>query len=110
MRVPVIVSSLETVTVKKNGNSIGEAVTNPAVIIEVLSDSTERYDREEKFGYYRRMPSLEAYVLLSQDAAVIEVYRRVDGGGRWPCTVGRPGEQVTIHGVAVAVDDVYGAR
>lgn len=106
----IVCGPLETVTVKKNGNSIGEAVTNPAVIIEVLSDSTERYDREEKFGYYRRMPSLEAYVVVSQDEQLIEVYGRIDGGGRWPCTVARGGAQITIHGVTVAVDDVYGAR
>jgi Uma2 family endonuclease len=105
----VVCGPLETVSVKKNGKSIGEGVTNPTVVIEVLSDSTERYDREEKFGYYRRMPSLEEYVLLAQDEPVIEVYRRVSGGGRWPCTVARRGEQVTIHGVTVSVDTIYGS-
>ena len=43
-----------------------EGVTNPVVIIEVLSESTERYDREEKFGYYRTLPSLQEFVLVDR--------------------------------------------
>lgn len=49
----VVCGPLETITVKRSGRSLGEAVTNPIVIVEVLSESTERYDREEKFGYFR---------------------------------------------------------
>src|SRR5512140_663426 len=54
----VVCGPLETIMVKRNGKSLGEAVTNPSVIVEVLSDSTERYDREEKFSYYHTLPSL----------------------------------------------------
>lgn len=106
----VVCGPLETVGVKRNGRALGEGVTNPAVIIEVLSESTERYDREEKFGYYRRLPSLREYVLLAQDEPAIEVYRRPVGDGRWTCEVARAGGHVTIHGAAIAVDDVYGPR
>ena len=106
----VVGGPLETITVKKHGKSIGEGVTNPTVVVEVLSDSTERYDREEKFGYYRRLPSLQEYVLVTQDEPVIEVYRRAVGDGRWTCEVGRRGDQVTIHGATLAVDAVYGSR
>lgn len=106
----IVCGPLETIAVKRNGKSIVEGVTNPTVIIEVLSDSTERYDREEKFGYYRRLPSLEEYVLVAQDEPVIEVYRRPAGGGRWVCEVGRRGQQVAIHGALIAVDAVYGPR
>src|SRR5262245_54347075 len=49
----IVCGPLETITVKKNGRSLGEAVTNPTAIIEMLSESTERYVREEKFGYFR---------------------------------------------------------
>src|SRR4051812_48214561 len=49
----IVCGPLDTMTVKRNGKSLGEAVTNPTVLFEVLSESTERYDREEKFGYYR---------------------------------------------------------
>lgn len=104
----VVCGPLETVGVKRNGRSLGEGVTNPVVVIEVLSEATERYDREEKFGYYRRLPSLCEYVLVAQDQPLVEVYRRAADGGRWSCDVARAGEQVTIHGATIAVDDIYG--
>jgi Uma2 family endonuclease len=115
----VVCGPLETITVKKNGKSLGEGVTNPVVIIEVLSDATERYDREEKFGYFRALPSLQEYVLVSQDEVEIEVFRRPasrsssrrsDLGDRWECERGRAGAAVTIHGCTIDVDSVYGAR
>jgi Uma2 family endonuclease len=109
----VVCGSLETITVKRNNKSLGEAVTNPVVIIEVLSDSTERYDREEKFSYYRMLPSLQEYVLIGQDERLIEVYRRPTGpsnGARWTCETGGAGGSVTIHGKLIEVDAVYGPR
>lgn len=51
-------------------------VTNPAVIIEVLSDSTRNYDQGEKFSFYRSLESLQEYVLVDQDKSVVMVYRR----------------------------------
>jgi len=57
-------------------------ITNPAVIVEVLSDSTEVYDRGEKFHHYQRIPSLRAYVLVSQREARVEVFER-QGPRRW---------------------------
>jgi Uma2 family endonuclease len=106
----LVCGPLETIAVKKNGKSIGEGVTNPTVIVEVRSDSTERYDREEKFGYYRRLSSLAEYVLVAQDEPLIEVYRRPATDGRWTCEVARSGQQITIHGAAISVDSVYGSR
>ena len=53
-----------------------EANTNPIVIIEVLSPSTERYDRTIKFGFYRNLPSLKQYVLVAQDEARVETFVR----------------------------------
>ena len=58
------------------------AVTNPRVIVEVLSDSTEAYDRGEKFAHYRRIPSLAEYILVSQKEPRIEVWRR-NVAGKW---------------------------
>lgn len=106
----VVCGPLETITVKKNGKSLGEGVTNPIVIVEVLSDSTERYDREEKFGYYRTLPSLQEYVLITQDEPLIEVFRQPVAGGAWTCERAGAGGSVTIHGCVVAVDSVYGQR
>jgi Uma2 family endonuclease len=56
-----------------------DTVLNPVVIIEVLSPSTEAYDRGEKFAHYRRLESLREYVLISQDRYRVERYVRCDG-------------------------------
>jgi Uma2 family endonuclease len=49
---------------------------NPVVIVEVLSDSTEAFDRGEKFAQYRRLETLREYILVAQDRMLIERYRR----------------------------------
>lgn len=59
----------------------GENLLNPKVIIEVLSPSTEKFDRGEKARLYRLMPSLEEYILISQDAPRIEHFVRQSNGG-----------------------------
>ncbi len=52
------------------------AVTNPVLVIEVLSKSTATYDRGDKFYLYRQITSLQEYVLIEQDKAQIEIYKR----------------------------------
>jgi Uma2 family endonuclease len=56
-----------------------DTLLNPTVIIEVLSESTEAYDRGRKFGHYRTLESLQEYVLVSQDRAQVECYKRQPG-------------------------------
>lgn len=90
----------------KNGKSLGEAIVNPVLIVEVLSDATERYDRDGKFEAYKKLPSFEQYVLVSQDHRRIEV--RTREAGAWTIQVGGAGESVRIHGREVAVDAIYG--
>jgi len=51
----------------------GESLLNPVVLVEVLSPSTEAYDRGLKFEHYARIPSLRHYVLVAQDRAHIDV-------------------------------------
>ena len=58
------------------------AVTNPSIVFEVLSSSTQLYDRTTKLEAYRRVPSLQAYVILHQQGAKAEVLRR-DSGDAW---------------------------
>jgi len=53
-----------------------DTLLNPDVIIEVLSPSTEAYDRGGKFGHYRKLASLKEYVLVSQEEPHIELYVR----------------------------------
>jgi Uma2 family endonuclease len=63
-----------------------DVVTNPAVVFEVLSPGTEARDRTVKAAAYRLVPSLAAYVLVSQKDPRVEVYAR-GAGGAWECTV-----------------------
>jgi Uma2 family endonuclease len=51
-------------------------IQSPLIVVEVLSPSTERYDRTEKFARYTCCPTLEVYILMSQDEQHVEVYRR----------------------------------
>ena len=53
-----------------------ESLLNPTIIVEVLSPTTESYDRGAKFGHYRQLPSLKEYVLVSQDKVLVERYTR----------------------------------
>ena len=61
-----------------------DTLLNPTVLIEVLSDSTEAYDRGEKFAHYRRIDSLREYALLAQNKIRAEHYRR--DGEEWILT------------------------
>lgn len=54
----------------------GDTLLNPTLIVEVLSPSTESYDRGRKFQHYRALPSLREYVLIAQDSPHIERYLR----------------------------------
>lgn len=57
-----------------------DTLLNPTLIVEVLSDSTEAYDRGEKFEHYRKLPSLAEYLLIAQDRPHVEQYvRQADG-------------------------------
>ncbi len=84
-------------------------VVNPVVLVEVLSDGTERYDRGEKFAHYRRIPSLREYVLVSQHEPRIEVFRRNEDGKSWTLHVAEASESVQLGsiGCELAVDEVY---
>lgn len=59
-------------------NSTEDALLNPMVIIEVLSDSTESYDRGKKFQAYRKIQSFQEYVLVSTEYKSIEVFSKID--------------------------------
>jgi Uma2 family endonuclease len=53
-----------------------DTLLNPAMIVEVLSETTESYDRGKKFGHYRQLASLQEYVLVAQDEVKVERYTR----------------------------------
>lgn len=63
-------------------DDVFDTLLNPILLIEVLSDSTEGYDRGKKFQHYRSIESLQEYILVSQSEARIEKYVR-HGDGFW---------------------------
>ncbi len=67
---------------QRDHDSEDEMLHYPMVIVEVLSPSTEAFDRGRKFFYYREHPSIQEYVLVNADSVQIEVYRREDDGWR----------------------------
>ncbi len=80
--------------------------TNPVVIVEVLSPSTQRYDREEKAAHYRRIPSLASYVLISREEQ-LEVFSR-NQDGSWTLRETRDGAaELQAVGCKLSVADVY---
>ena len=89
--------------------SATEMVRNPTVIIEVLSSSTEAIDRGRKFACYRTLPSLQVYILIQQDAPIVEVYAR-QPDETWLLTV-LTGMDATLliqlAGVALPFREVY---
>lgn len=66
----------------------GQTATNPTCLFEVLSDSTEAYDRGLKADSFRRIPSLQAYAFVSQHEPHIELYER-QSDGSWRYTEAR---------------------
>ncbi len=87
-----------------------DAVTNPALIVEVLSDTTENADRGDKWAHYQRIASLREYVLVSQNQQRIEVFSR-DGSqpDLWHYRDHGPGARITLAGldVVIELDAVY---
>ena len=66
----------------KEYTSNGKAIQNPAIIIEVLSDSTGNYDRGDKFKKYKNIPSFQEYILVEQNQPVIDVLHK-NQAGKW---------------------------
>lgn len=83
-------------------------VTEPVLIVEVLSGSTERTDRHEKRLAYQRLPSLKEYVLVAQDRIQVEVYRRT-AGNDWEieCFDERDALRLESVDLSVAMAEIY---
>jgi Uma2 family endonuclease len=86
-----------------------DTLLNPGVIIEVLSPSTEAYDRGSKFDHYRSFESLQTYMLVAQDRWQIELYQRQDTGDWLLSVVKGPEARVSLSaiGCELALADVY---
>lgn len=84
------------------------AVVNPILLVEVLSDSTEAYDRGQKASHYRRIPALQAYLLVSQHEPRLELQVR-EADGRWRLIEAAAGARLDVGplGITLDVDEVY---
>ena len=71
----VVIVCQEPQITERNGIDV---LKNPEIIIEVLSDSTELFDRGEKFDCYKQIPSVAEYVLVSSKKQKVEVFRRTN--------------------------------
>ena len=80
-------------------------ITNPSLLVEVLSASTEEVDRGSKLEDYQRIPSLQEYVPVSQHPR-IEVYRRLDSG-TWEYRDAREGVVKLASGVTLDFSTLY---
>ncbi len=85
-----------------------DTVTNPTLLVEVLSEGTERFDRGEKFDGYRSITSLRHYLMVSTASRRVEHYERGEGG-TWILRAHGPGEEARLSGpdVVVPVDALY---
>jgi Uma2 family endonuclease len=91
------------------GDGPHDTVLNPTLILEVLSPSTEAYDRGFKFAQYRTLESLQEYGLVSQSEPRVEIFRRQPSGG-WLLSESAGMEAVCRFdsvGCAIAVKDIY---
>ncbi len=97
----VVCGALETSAVDPN------AATNPTVIVEVRSDSTELYDRSDKWADYQRVSSLRHCVLVSQGRRRVEVYSRTDLGWHYADVREHGTVSLSAVDVAFALDALY---
>ncbi len=86
----------------------GHTITNPTLVVEVLSPSTEAYDRGEKLAHYKRISALREVMLVAHDERRIDLWRRTATG--WTQLTFHTGQAVELeglHGIRIPVDDVY---
>ena len=90
-------------------NNRKDLITNPVLVVEVLSKSTRGYDRGEKFMHYRTLPSFKEYVLIEQDEKKVEIWFKAKEN-TWEITtiIGIEAECFfNSIGVSVSMSDIY---
>ncbi|MGA2146878.1 MAG: Uma2 family endonuclease [Bryobacteraceae bacterium] len=86
-----------------------DTLLNPNLIVEVLSPTTEAYDRGRKFSHYRALESLQEYVLVSQDRIQVECFKR-QAAGQWLLTAASSLEDAVCLdsvGCTIPLTDIY---
>lgn len=86
-----------------------DTLLNPVILMEILSPSTEAYDRGEKFAHYRRLGTLQEYILIAQDKMSVEQYVR-QADGSWNLRIAEsPSESVVFQAIesTLPLSDLY---
>ena len=98
-----------TITYDERDRNASDAfIRYPNLVVEVLSEKTEGFDRGDKFADYRQIETLQEYVLINQNRQQVECFRR-NAEGRWELYVYDQGKDVYLDSVdfSVPVADVY---
>ncbi len=90
-------------------DQVFDTLLNPVVIIEILSKSTENYDRGKKFENYRKIKSLQEYLLVSQEEIHVEHYQRQDNNSWTFKEYALPEEKITLSSInaQLTLADIY---
>ena len=84
-----------------------DTLLNPDLLVEILSPSTESYDRGQKFAFYRQIESLQEYVLVAQDRRSIDVFVRGKNDGWWLREPDYEDGTVVLLGHSLQLDEIY---
>ena len=92
----------------RDRTSTEDFILHPKLIVEVLSDSTEAFDRGDKFSDYKSIPELEEYVLVHQKQVLVERFQR-KSDNLWVPQIYRTGDRVTFTsiGLTCSITDLY---
>ncbi len=97
-----------SVTCDDRDKSTPNYFTYPCLIVEVLSKSTEAYDRGRKFRLYRQNPVLQDYLLVSSTHVEIDLYRKTPAG-QWMVLNYRPGDTIELQSINLSfpIEEIY---
>jgi Uma2 family endonuclease len=97
-----------SVTCDEQDKTTTQYITYPCLIVEVLSDSTEAYDRGSKFRMYRHNPSLQDYLLVSSNSIEMDLYHK-NNAGDWMIINYQEGDIVELKSInlSFAIEQVY---
>lgn len=98
-----------SVTCDDRDKTTTQYITYPRLIVEVLSTSTEGYDRGDKFRMYRNNPVLQDYLLVSSTKIEMDLYHKKDATGEWIITNYKEGDIVELKSINLSflIEQVY---
>ena len=85
-----------------------DTLLDATLVVEILSETTELYDRGEKFFFYKSLPSFKEYLLISQKTSMVERHA-FSGRKEWISSIYGTGEKLALHSITceLDIDDIY---